>query len=291
MNATVALAALLQAVPAPPAGEEPPRFSSDVDVVARRALTVEDVLARHRMAADRQAARIPAWIASGTTTVVFQAPAVAAPMAVTSVTTVYTRTGLLEIEYRDIRLNGAAVPVGRDAVPRLPIIEPERTAATPLALLLDRRYRYRLDQPERVDGHLCYVVAFEPAASGLALLRGHAWISAEDFGLVRMDAEQTGLRGPIVSSRQRDDYRALDVDGERAWVLRRSETYQSYEGPGHHTPIHRVMTLNAYEANPPDFAARLETAHRSSSVLLALTDEGFRYLRRDAAPPVVVTEM
>ena len=210
-------------------------------------------------------------------------------MAVTSATTVFTGPGLLEIEHRDIRLNGAAVPVGRDAVPRLPIIEPERVAAAPLALLLDHRYRYRLEDPERVDGHLSYVVAFEPAASGLALLQGRAWISAEDFGLVRMDAEQTGLRGPIVSSRQRDEYRALDVDGERAWVLRRSETQQSYEGPGHRTPIHRVMTLDAFEANPPDFDARREAAHRSSSVLLALTDEGFRYLRRDPAPRAAAT--
>ena len=113
-----------------------------------------------------------------------------------------------------------------------------------------------------------------PRRPGLALLQGRAWISAEDFGLVRMDAEQTGLRGPIVSSRQRDEYRALDFDGERAWVLRRSETHQSYEGPGHRTPIHRVMTLDAFEANPPDFAARREAAHRSSSVLLALDRRG-----------------
>lgn len=253
--------------------------------MAQRALTVEDVLARHWVAAARQATRIPAWIGSGSTTVVFQAPAIAAPMAVTSETTVFSGTGLLEIEYRDIRLNGAAVPVGRDSVPRLPIIEPERVAATPLALLLDDRYRYRLEDPERVDGHLCYVVSFAPAASGLALLQGRAWISAEDFGLVRMDADQTGLRGPIVASRQRDDYRALDLDGERAWVLRRSETHQSYEGPGHRTPIHRVMILDTYEANPQDFSARREAAHRSSSVLLALTDEGFRYLRRDTPPP------
>ena len=290
MNAAFALAVLLQAAPATPAVEEPPtRFSSDVEVVARRALTVEDVLARHRVAADRQAARILSSIASGSTAVLFQAPAIAAPMAVTSETTVFTGPALLEIEHRDIRLNGAAVPVGRDAVPRLPIIEPERVSAVPLALLLDHRYRYRLEDPERVDGHLCYVVAFEPATSGLALLQGRAWISGADFGLVRMDAEQTGLRGPIVSSRQRDEYRSQDVDGERAWVLRRSESHQSYEGPGHRTPIHRVMTLDTFEANPPDFAARRHAAHGSSSVLLALTDEGFRYLRRDTPPPAAVT--
>src|SRR5687767_10674754 len=175
-------AATVLAAASASASQEAPRFSSDVEVVARRALTVEDVLARHRLAADRQAARLRAWIATGSTSVLFQAPAIAAPMAVTSETTVFTGPGVLEIEHRDIRLNGAAVPVGRDAVPRLPIIEPERVAAAPLALLLDRRYRYRLEDPERVDGHLCYVVAFEPGTPGLALLQGRAWISGEDFG-------------------------------------------------------------------------------------------------------------
>src|SRR5688572_24328432 len=284
----ILLALLLQTAPVP-APEAEPRFSSDLEVVARRELSVEDVLARHRIAADRQSDRILSSIATGTTTVVFQAPAVAAPMAVTSRTTSLTRPGLLEIEHRDIRLNGAAVPIGRDAVPRLPIIEPERVSAAPLALLLDRRYRYRLEDPDRIDGHACYVVAFEPAGGAGALLAGRAWISQEDFGLVRMDAEQTGLRGPIVASRQRDDYRPLDVDGGRAWVLRRSETHQSYEGPGHRTPIHRVMTLRDFAANPPDFDARREAAHGSSSVVLALTGEGFRYLRRDPAAATVET--
>src|SRR5688572_24402142 len=109
MSALLA-ALLLQAAPVPPA-EPPPAFSSDVEVVARRELTVEDVLARHRIAADAQAERIRSSIAAGSTTVVFQAPAVAAPMAVTSETTVFTRGELLEIEHRDVRLNGAAVPV------------------------------------------------------------------------------------------------------------------------------------------------------------------------------------
>ncbi len=270
--------------------ETEPRFSSDVEVTARRELTVEDVLARHRIAADRQAARIATWIGTGTTTILFQAPGIAAPMAVTSASTVFSAPGMLEIEHRGIRLNGAAVPIGSGSVPRLPIIEPERVAAAPLALLLDRRYRYRLADPETIDGHPCYVVAFEPATSGPALLHGRAWIAQDDFGLVRMDGEQTGLRGPIVASRQRDDYRALAVDGERAWVLRRSETHQSYEGPGHRTPVDRVMTVDAYEPSPPDFSARREAAHRSTSVLMALTDRGFRYLKRDPAPTARATD-
>jgi hypothetical protein len=276
----VAIGPALLADPPDPVPQDP-RFSSEVEVEARRDLTVEDVLARHRLAADRQAARVGAWIGTGSTTLVFHAPGIPAPMAVTSASTVFSAPGVLEIEHRDVRLNGVAVPLGGDSVPRLPIIEPERVAAAPLALLLDARYRYRLAEPETIDGQPCYVVAFEPRTPGIALLRGRAWIAQDDFGLVRMDAAQTELRGPIVASRQRDDYRPVMVDGERVWALRRSETHQSYEGPGHHTPIDRVMTVETYEANPADFAGRREAAHRSASVLMALTGDGFRYLRRD----------
>jgi len=290
VSAALTMAANADALPAASAAPETvPRFSSDVEVVARRTLSVEEVIARHQAAAVRQGERIASWVGSGSTIIAFQAPGLAAPMTVTAGTVVFVGPGVHEVEQREVRLNGVAVPIGRDAVPRLPIIEPERVSAAPLALVLDERYRYRLEKPEAVDGHPSYVVVFEPAMSGTALMSGRAWISSEDFGLVRMDAEQTGLRGPIVSSRQRDEYRALDVDGERAWVLRRSETHQSYEGPGHRTPIHRVMTLDTFEANPPDFAARRQAAHGSSSVLLALTDEGFRYLRRDAPPRTAVT--
>ena len=34
---------------------------------------------------------------------------------------------------------------GRDGVPRLPLVEPDRAAAAPLALSLDERYLYRLE--------------------------------------------------------------------------------------------------------------------------------------------------
>src|SRR5207245_5779510 len=81
-------------------------------------------------------------------------------------------------------------------------------------------------------------------------------------------------------SQQEDEFVPVPIAGGTAWLLGRSETHQVYAGAGHRTPIHRVLTLTAHEPNPPDFAARLEAAHASASVMLQETPAGFRYLKR-----------
>ena len=271
----LALAALIAAGGA----DAPPRFSSSVDVVARPRLTVAEVLARHRQAAARQAERIPRWVATGHATIVFQAPGLAAPMTVTARATVFTAPGVHETELADLRLNGVPVPVTADAIPRLPLVEPEPVAIAPLAPEGDAAYRYRLLDPEAIDGVPCHVVAFAPTAGG-PLDRGRAWIAEDDFGLVRYDAARTGLRGPIVASRRIDDYARRDVAGEAAWVLRRSAFQQAYEAPGHRTPIDRVLDLRTHEADPAGFDARRRAVHASRAVVVAETRAGLQYLRR-----------
>jgi hypothetical protein len=95
--------------------------------------------------------------------------------------------------------------------------------------------------------------------------------------MVRVAAAQTGLRGPIVSSEQVDEFRP-EADG--IWLLARSEVRQTYEGAAHRTPIHRLLTIERHDVNPPDFAARRAAAYASAAVMLRDTPEGFKYLQR-----------
>ena len=125
-------------------------------------------------------------------------------------------------------------------------------------------------------------MGFQPRDPRLPSLRGRAWIAKEGFALVRLEAAQTGLRGAIVSSAQTDAFRPVDVEGAEAWLLAESDVQQVYEGPGHRTPIHRVMAFDRIEANPPDFEARLAAARASRAVIMRETPDGFRYLRRVA---------
>lgn len=272
------------------AGEEG-RFTAGVDVVDERTLTVGEVIARHQAAAARQKRLVRRHIAHGTTVLVFQAPGLATPVTVTAETTVYADGGTTEIEQRSIRLNGLElVATGAAAIPRLPIVEPERVSRPPLAISLDEAYVYRLAGQERVSGQDAYVVEFEPRAPSRPLFRGRAWIAARGFAMLRVSAAQTGLRGPIVSSEQRDTFVRVPVGAETVWLLGKSEVDQVYEGAGHRTPIQRVVVIERYEANPEDFEARLRGAHASDSVMLRDTAEGFRYLRR-ASPGEAASEV
>jgi hypothetical protein len=259
----------------------------DVQVVAPRRLSVEEIVARHQAAAARQAGLIEQSIASGTLTITFEAPAFTAPITVSSEIIVYAGADHTDLEQRNIRVNGVEFRGG--GVPRLPIIEPERVAAPPLAITLTNVYRYELAGEDTVNGRRCYVVAFEPASvegsrqagnRGRSWFRGRAWITADTFAMARVAATQTGLRGAIVSSEQIDEFREAEPG---AWLLARSEIRQLYEGAGHRTPIVRVLAIARHELNPPDFAARRAAAYASTHVMLRDTPQGYRYLTRSPA--------
>src|SRR5262245_5229813 len=100
--------------------------------------------------------------------------------------------------------------------------------------------------------------------------------------MVKVSAVQTALRGPIVSSEQTDEFRS---DEAGLWLLARSEIRQLYEGPGHRTPIHRVLVIDRQEVNPESFTDRRGQAYASPHILLRDTPEGFRYLKRERTDP------
>jgi len=273
---------LVRATALPPANLSEPagdRFAQEVQVVASRSLTVEEIVARHQAAAARQSAAVQSLIASGTLTLSFEAPGFPAPVTISSDVTMYTGDGVTEIEQREVRINGVAFT--GSSVPRLPIIEPERVASPPLAIALTDVYRYHLDGRETLNGILCYVVAFEPAPlrseKPSTLFRGRAWIGADSFAMVKVAAAQTGLTGAIVASEQTDEFR--QVQGG-VWLLARSDVRQMYEGAAHRTPIHRVLVFAGNEINAPDFVARRQSAYGSGSIMLRDTPQGYRYLKK-----------
>jgi len=119
------------------------RFASGVEVAAARPLTIDEIIARHQAAAARQAAEVRTSIATGSLTLTFEAPGFVAPITITSQTTIFEDKTRTDLQQRDIRVNGVLFKTS-GGVPRLPIIEPERAAAPPLAITLSDVYRYRL---------------------------------------------------------------------------------------------------------------------------------------------------
>jgi hypothetical protein len=249
------------------------RFAEDLQVAAPRKLTVEEIVARHQAAAARQAARVRTLISSGTMTLTFEAPGFPAPVVVTADSTFYNGEGRSEIAQRAIRVNG--IRFKGSGMPRLPIIEPERVSAPPLAITLTDAYRYALRGTQAVDGTQCYVVAFEPTARAGSFFEGEAWIDVTSYGLVRVVARQTGLRGSIVASEQVDEFRR---EADDLWLLSRSHVRQLYEGAAHRTPIDRVFVVERHEIDPPNYTERRAATYASDDVILRDTPQGYRYL-------------
>ena len=259
------------------------RFAAGVDVPAARTLTVEEIIARHQAAAARQAASIETIVSEGTMTLTFEAPGFVAPVTVTSEATIFDNQGSrrqLEVQQANIRVNGVSFNAG-GGVPKLPIIEPERAAAPPLVITLSNVYEYRLAGRERIRNRDAYVVAFEPRDDAASLYKGRAWIDAATFGMLRVAAAQTALKGAITASEQADDF---ELDDAGRWLLARSDVRQTYEGASVRTPIHRLLVIRRHTVNAADFAVRRSAAFASTDVILRDTPAGYRYLARTGRP-------
>ena len=222
------------------------RFAEGVQVTGARTLTVREIIARHQAAAARQRRAIRQLISLGTHDADVRGaripgadgdharprPSTPRPMPSTSSSATSASTA-------------SRSPGG--GVPRLPIIEPERVASPPLAITLTDVYRYALDGTRASTAWRAMSWRSSRSTGSGALFAGRVWIAADSFAMVRVSAVQTGLRGPIVSSEQTDEFRPSTTAG---WLLARSEVRQIYEGAGHRTPIHRVLAIDRQEMNP-----------------------------------------
>ena len=246
------------------------------EVSAAVTLTVEEIVARYQAQRRRQEQLVQRTIARGTTSLMFEVLGFVAPVAITAETTIYAQPGLIELEQRDIRVNGAAIAGGSAATPpQLPLLEAERVATPPLIITLDETYQYSLAGREPVDEADAYVVTFNGPGA-----RGRAWIDSTMFALRRLETVQARLQGAIVSSEQHEEFAPFQADGETVWLPVRTSVFQMYEGAGHRTPIHRVIDTPAYDINPAGFDAQLQAAHASPHLMLRETPQGFRYLLR-----------
>jgi hypothetical protein len=252
-----------------------------VEVAGARRLTADEILARHQAQQRRQDALVKTTIATGSTTLLFEVPDFAAPVTITAETTIFRGPDGTNIEERRLRVNGASIAGGgATSAPELPLIEAEHIITPPLVIALDDAYRYVLDGEDTVGDSRCYVVRFEPRASRRGLARGRAWIDTSGFTLRRLETVQRDLHGAIVSSEQVDEFGPVSVADATVWLPTETRIFQSYEGAGFRTPVHRSIAVRQYEVNSPVFTSRLNEALASDNVMLRETEGGLRYLVR-----------
>ena len=209
--------------------------------------------------------------------IAFQAPGLAAPVTVTADTVLYVDREVVEIEQRALRVNGVAVRVGRDGVPRLPIVEPERVSQAPMAITLDEAYRTGWKAAREWTGK---TRTWSPSCPATPRARACAGGPGSRRAASRSSActrSQTGLRGGIVSSEQRDAF--ARVRGRRRHGLAARAVAGGpglrRGGPSHADPA-RARPSRATRPIPPTSRSGWRAAHASDSVMLRDTPEGYR---------------
>ncbi len=176
-------------------------------------------------------------------------------------------------------------------IPEIPLVTKDRVVALPLDLNLDRRYRYRLEGEEEVEGRRCWRLRFQPLSPGASLYRGRAWIDQATGALVKVSSVQTELTPPAISDEQTQLFRPWEgPDGTTYWLLEELSGQQIYTVNGSNLVVLRQITFGPPEINDPGFADLRARTYASDRQMLRDTPEGFKWLSKTKDGRRVVNE-
>ena len=175
-------------------------------------------------------------------------------------------------------------------LPEIPLIQPEKAAALPVEIRLDKQYAYRLRGTELVDGRDTWVVDFEPLGEveeGDSLYQGTVWVDREIFARVRTRSLQLGLEGDVISNEETMFFSPFNAQGQPAdwdptnyFLPVRVAGQQILSLLNASVPVERETVLSDIRINGATFAENLESAYASDSTMVRDTDQGLRYLKK-----------
>jgi hypothetical protein len=260
-----------------------PLFSEEerLDVTEKRQPRVEEIIAQHQAFQAAQDALLANWRADARIDFRFRIGG-STTIDVTILNNFYfdPKVGP-EFEYVEYYVNG--VKWRSNHLPEFPLPQPEKVMTLPLDITLDRRYTYRLDGEETVDGYDCWVVAFEPAVPEENLYQGKIWIDKKTHARVQVTSLQTGLKAPITSNDQTDSFRPLTgPDGISYWLLSRISGQQIFSTVGRNLVVFRDVVFDHPVINDSGFAQARDRSYASDNTMVRETDQGQRFLEKTA---------
>jgi hypothetical protein len=260
--------------------------AEELEVASQRGLTAEEIIARFQLLQQDQDDRLERWMAKGRIDFHFKLAQGTSTVDVSIDSNYFwERDGHLEWEQTGYYINGNKVRWKN--IPELPLIQPEKVITLPLDLTLDKTYTYRLAGDERVAGRDAYVIAFEPSVADpeLSLYRGRIWIDKQSFARVKASVIQNNLEPPVLANEEIDRFELrTGADGQPYWMFSSIDGQQVWKAAGRNFVVRRELTFSDYEINPPrgEFEQRRAAAYASHNQMLQDTDQGFRYLERQA---------
>jgi hypothetical protein len=260
-------------------------------VSAERALTVGEIISRHRRQQLAQDRAVHNYIADAAVRQFFR-PTITDPgYDIVTENRYYVAGDGIEWEELSFSVNNRRWGTNRPAVP---MVQPEKAFALPLQLRFDEGYRYRLAGTERVDGYDCYVVRFEPVRDDAALYRGTIWIDRRTFARIRVQAVQGGLTGMVLSNDETQHYAPVVTSGNQpVFLLKALTSRQIWLLAGRNIPLEKNVEFRGFRINDARFEEARAAARMSDRIMYRETPGGLRsYVKRGNGRVIVdrVTE-
>jgi len=275
--------------------EERKGVAEKVTVAGQRDMPVEEILRRLQAFEDAQDRKVDHYSAVNTTSLRFQPAAGSQTFEATLEGPFFVSKTGTDWAWQTLYVNG--VRWRAKTLPEIPLIQPEKAAAVPLAIHFTKQYRYRLRGSDRIDGRDAWVVDFAPAGQDEQgklgkLYQGSVWVDKQIYARLRTRAVQIGLEGEVISNEETMTYAPIDAQGNPApWSA------DSFVLPLHlvsqqilsvvnaTTVVERDTRLSAVHLNSPDFEAQRAQVNASDVTMVRDTDKGLRYLVKDNASP------
>jgi hypothetical protein len=255
------------------------------EVVGRRGLSIEEIIARHQAVQRRQDVRVQTYIANAETSQHFR-PSVADPgYDVVTENRYFVAGDAIEWEELSFSVNGAKWGADR---PPFPLLQPEKVLSLPLQLRFGSGYRYRLDGEASVNGYDCYVVRFEPTRTDVPLYRGTVWIDQRSFARIRVQAVQGGLPAPVVSNEEIQDYAPPVMVGDQpVFLLNALTARQIVMIAGRNLLVEKLVRFSDFRVNDSGFETARAAARGGDRIMFRETDGGLRYYLKQNGERVV----
>jgi hypothetical protein len=281
--------------------EERKGVAEKVNVAGQREMPVEEILRRLQAFEDAQARRLDHYSAINTTSLRFQPAAGSQTFEATLQGPFFFGKTGTDWAWQTLYVNG--VKWRNKTLPEIPLIQPEKAAAVPLAIHFTKQYRYRLRGSDKINvGNQtrdAWVVDFAPAGPGEPgkLYQGSVWIDKQIYARLRTRAVQVGLEGEVISNEETMQYRPIDAMGNpAAWsgesfVLPLSMVSQQILSVVNATTVvERDTQLTDVRINAADFEEQRAKTNASDVTMVRDTDKGLRYLVKDESGERVVKE-
>jgi len=286
--------------------EKPSVTKEAISVATERGISVQEIIRNHQAYKSYQESIAPRYIARDATKLRFTLEGGEAIEATIAGDYFFDPHGAADWVWQDFYINGVKWKYGR--IPELPLIQPEKVTQLPLDIHLTNEYRYELVRETELNGYRTYEVRFEPppnAPQSLPLYRGTVWIDSRTWARIRISMIQMNLTGEILSNEESVDFQpfarashapltSADVaksdPREIVWLPIDVNAQQVISAAGHANPVLRRTTFSDFRIEPPDFAERHQIAAASDARIVRETQQGMRYVEKNAAGERVVRE-